>query len=171
MGDVKMLHPNTYNQQFVADAGDLFEGDYVSVGFRPFEAEAGDSALADYLEWMDTTGSEPTELAMLGWIAADLAYQGLVEAGPEFDRAKVIAATNTLTAYSADGLINPIDWTRQHEPATQDDPKTHGYAKECVALVQVTGGKFTPVGDPAKPWACWDNATRDWAEPTPTNFE
>jgi hypothetical protein len=63
---------------------------------------------------------------MLGWIAADLAYQGLVEAGPEFDRAKVIAATNTLTAYSADGLINPIDWSRQHVPPTQDDPKTHG---------------------------------------------
>ena len=31
MDDVVLLHPNTYNQEFVAEAGDLFEGDFVSV--------------------------------------------------------------------------------------------------------------------------------------------
>jgi hypothetical protein len=171
LGDVKMLHSNTYNQQFVAEAGDLFEGDVVSVGFRPFEADPGDSALGDFLEWMDKTGSDLTELAMQGWINADLAYQGLVEAGPNFDRAKVIAATNTMTEYSAGGLINPIDWTRQHEPATQDDPTTHGYAQECTAYVSIAGGEFTVVGDAAKPWVCWSNSSRDWAEPVATNFD
>ena len=40
MGDVTMYHPNTYDQDFVKEAGELFEGDYVSVGFRPFEADA-----------------------------------------------------------------------------------------------------------------------------------
>ena len=29
MGDVPMQHPNTYDAAFVAEAGDLFEGDYV----------------------------------------------------------------------------------------------------------------------------------------------
>jgi hypothetical protein len=171
MGDVKMLHPNTYDQDFVAEAGDLFEGDLVSVGFRPFEADAGESALADYLEWMEQTGSEISELAMHGWIAADTAYQGLVAAGPNFDRAKVIAATNTLTDYTAGGLINAIDWSRQHVPPTQDDPTTNGYANECVAYVQISGGEFSVVGDTAKPWFCWDNSSRDWSEPVSTNFE
>jgi hypothetical protein len=171
MGDVKMIHPNTYNQDFVTEAGDLFEGDYVSVGFRPFEAESTGSGLADYLEWMEKTGSELSEMAMLGWINADTAYQGLVAAGPNFDRAKVTAATNTFTDYTADGLINPVDWTRQHVLPTQEDPKTNGYVKECTAYVQITAGKFTVVGDPAKPWFCWDNSTRDWAEPVSTNFE
>ena len=170
MGDVPMMHANTYDQAFVAEAGELFEGDLVLVNFRPFEADADDSALADYFKWMEETGSEQTELAMMGWINADLAYQGLVEAGPQFDRASVIEATNKLTAYSAGGLINPIDWTRQHEPPTEDDPATHGYTEECVALVQVTDGEFQIVGDEKNPFLCWDGANRDWAEPEPSDL-
>ena len=60
MGDVPMFHPNTYDAAFVAEAGDLFEGDIVGVPFRPFEADAGDSQLADFPEWMDETGSAIT---------------------------------------------------------------------------------------------------------------
>ena len=60
MDDVVLSHPNTYNQQFVADAGDLFEGDYVSVQYRPYEADAEGTALEDYLHWMEETGSELT---------------------------------------------------------------------------------------------------------------
>ena len=45
MDDVVLYHPNTYNQQFVSEAGDLFEGDIVTVQFRPFEADfRGDRA-------------------------------------------------------------------------------------------------------------------------------
>lgn len=62
--------------------------------------------LADYFRWTDETGAEPTEAAMNGWIDADLAYQGILAAGPSHDRTKVIAATNAMTEYSADGLIN-----------------------------------------------------------------
>lgn len=171
MADVPMLHPNTYDQAFVAEAGDLFEGDLVQVSFRPFEADPGDSALSDYFEWMEETGAEPTEPAMQGWINADLAYQGMLAAGADFDRAGVIAATNEITDYSAGGLINPIDWSRQHTAPTQDDPATNGYAQECYSYVQVTGGEFEVVGDPEKPWSCWDGTTRDWADPEATNFE
>jgi hypothetical protein len=171
MADVAMYHPNTYDASFVAEAGDLFEGDIVGVAFRPFEADPGDSQLADFQEWMDETGSEITEIAMIGWINADLAYQGLVAAGPQFDRASVIAATNEITDYTAGGLIPPIDWTRQHEPPTEDDPATHGSAQACATYVQVTDAEFELVGDPAQPFQCWDGSDRDWAEPTETNFE
>jgi hypothetical protein len=171
MGDVPMLHSNTYDTQFVADAEGLFDGDLVSVQFRPFEAAPGESGLADFLEWMDATGSEVTEISMVGWVDAELAYQSLVAAGPEFDRASVIAATNAMTAFTADGMVNPIDWTRQHEPPTQDDPTTHGYATECVSYVRIVDGAFELVGDPDAPFFCWSNASRDWAEPESTNFE
>ena len=58
MDDVVLLHPNTYNQQFVADAGDLFEGDYVSVQYRPYEAESEGTSLEDYLSgWRRRTAS------------------------------------------------------------------------------------------------------------------
>ena len=108
---------------------------------------------------------------MQGWINADLAYQGIVAAGENFDRASVIEATNEITDYSAGGLVNPIDWSRQHEAPTQDDPATHGYAHECAAFVQVHDGEFETVNDADKPWSCWDNGSRDWSEPEPTNFD
>jgi hypothetical protein len=94
-----------------------------------------------------------------------------VAAGENFDRASVIEATNQMTEYTADGLVNAVDWSRQHQAPTQDDPTTNGYARECYAFVQVQDGEFEVVGDEAEPWSCWDNESRDWADPEPTNFD
>jgi hypothetical protein len=171
MGDVPMYHPNTYDAAFEQEADALFDGDIVAVAFRPFEADPGDSQLEDFQHWMEETGSEFSELAMLGWLNADLAYQGLIDAGPNFDRERVIAATNAMTDNTAGGLVAPVDWTRQHEPSTEDDPGSHGPAQECAALVRITGGQFELVADPATPFVCWDGTTRAWAEPVETNFE
>jgi ABC-type branched-subunit amino acid transport system substrate-binding protein len=171
MGDVTMVHPNTYDQDFVTAAGDLFEGDYVSVAFRPFEADAAGSDLGTFKKWMDETGSKIKEISMIGWINADLAYQGLKAAGPNFDRQKVIDATNALEDYTAGGLIPPIDWGRQHVPPTEEDPGTHGADPFCFSIVQIKNGKFQVVGDKEKPFLCWPGDTREWSEPEPTNFE
>jgi ABC-type branched-subunit amino acid transport system substrate-binding protein len=168
---VKMLHANSYDQTAVKNAGGLFDGDYVNVAFRPFEASAGNSQLKDYHEWMAKEGKPETEHSMMGWINADIAYQGLLGAGPDFDRQKVIDATNRLTAFTAGGLVPPIDWSRQHVPPTEDDLATNGPKYDCVALVTVKDGAFQVVGDATKPWACWSGANRDWAEPTATNFK
>jgi ABC-type branched-subunit amino acid transport system substrate-binding protein len=170
MGNVPVLHANTYDQDFVKAAGNLFEGDIVAVRYRPFEADPGRSQLQDFLDWMGKANQKPSELAYVGWINADLAYEGLKAAGPQFDRAGVVAATNKLTAFTAGGLINPIDWSRQHELPTDDDPVTNGYAKECTAFVRVKGGRFELVGDKAKPFSCWDNrALGQWSEPQATD--
>ena len=172
MGDVPMYHPNTYNQQFVKDAGQLFVGDYVGVGFRPFEANAAGSQLDTYKEWMQKAGYPITELAMDGWINADLAYSGIKAAGEGFTRQSVVDATNKMTAYTAGGLVAPIDWSRQHEAPTQDDPSTHGPPQYCSAFVQVNkGSEFQVVGNPDKPWECWPSDTRAWSEPTQENFQ
>jgi hypothetical protein len=169
MDDVVLYHPNTYNQQFVADAGDLFEGDVVSVQFLPFEADAEGTALADFLKWMDKQGTKPSELAMVGWINASLAFEGLLAAGPEIGRDAVTAATNALTDFDAGGLIEPIDWTQAHTPYTQ---ATRDVDKglECGALVRITGGKFVTMGPKDKPWLCWKQGDTAWSEPVPTSF-
>ena len=169
MGDVVMFHPNTYDQAFVAENADLFEGDYVNVQFRPFEAEAEGSALADFEEWMEETGAEVTELAMVGWINATLAFDGLLAAGPEFDREKVISATGGFTDYTGGGLLIPTDWTTAHTPYTAADPDTS--VPECSAVVRVEDGEFTLVTDPETPWLCWDPEAEGWTEPEETNFE
>jgi ABC-type branched-subunit amino acid transport system substrate-binding protein len=171
MQNVVLYHPNTYNQDFVKQAGSLFEGDIVGVAFRPFEADPGSTDLKYYLEWMQKKGSPLTELAMVGWINADTAFQGLKAAGANFDRAKIVAATNKLTAFSAGGLINPVDWSRQHNPPTEADPVTNGYKQECVAQVKVVSGAFQTVGPKDKPWLCWPIADRGWSDPVPTDLK
>jgi ABC-type branched-subunit amino acid transport system substrate-binding protein len=172
LGDVPVFHPNTYNQQFVEEAGDLFAGDLVFTTFRPFEAEAAGSDLELFKEWMDETGSELSEVAIYGWITASMAYEGLVAAGPDFDRQKVIDATNTeLTAFTAGGLMPPIDFSRQHETYTEEDPASHGPDPYCGVYLEVQeDGTFEVVGDPEKPWHCWP-AENAWSEPEQTNFE
>jgi branched-chain amino acid transport system substrate-binding protein len=169
MDDVVLYHPNTYNQQFVKDAGKLFEGDFVSVGFLPFEARSRNKAQDAFQEWMGKQGDEPSELAMVGWINATLAYEGLLAAGPEFDRQKVTDATNGMGAFDAGGLIEPIDWSQAHTPYTQKT-RSVDTGQECTALVKVHDGAFSTVGPPAKPWECWDMADTAWANPEPTAF-
>ena len=58
MDDVILYHPNTYDQRFVEENADLFEGDYVTVQFLPFEADAEGTPLDTFQEWMDETGGE-----------------------------------------------------------------------------------------------------------------
>jgi hypothetical protein len=169
MQDVVLYHPNTYNQSFVAEAGGIFDGDFVSIQFVPFESDTEGTALGDFLTWMDKQGSEPSELAMAGWINASLAFEGLLAAGPEFDRAKVTAATNAMTDFSAGGLTQPTDWTVAHTPYTQAT-RSVDKGLECAALLRVEDGAFVTVGPKDKPWQCWSQADTTWSEPVETSF-
>ena len=86
-------------------------------------------------------------------------------------RQGVIDALNEQTAYTADGLVPAIDWTRQHNAPTQEDLATNGPAQECLAFVRVVDGEFEVVGEAEAPWHCWPGENRDWSDPEPTNFE
>lgn len=167
MEDVVMAHPNTYDQDFVSDAGGIFEGDFVTPAFMPFEADSGNELQAAFEEYIVKQGQEPSELAMTGFINADTAFTGLLEAGPEFDRQKVIDALNSLTEYTAGGLVPPIDWTTGHEPATPEEPRPGQY---CTAPVRVVDGVFETVADPKTPFLCWDNEATGWTEPEQAAF-
>ena len=55
-------------------------------------------------------------------------------AGPEFSQQKVIDGLNTLTDYSDNGFIPPIDWTKQHnDPATHPERTRHAGVRELHA--------------------------------------
>ena len=169
MENVTLSHTNSYDQKFISEGGGIFDGDYVGANFLPFES-SGNEMLDAYKEWMGKNGSELSEIAMVGWINADTAYEGIKAAGPNFDRQSVIDATNKITDFTAGGLVPPIDWSRQHEAPTQDDPGTHGPKLECFAFVKVQEGTFQLQGDAEKPWACWPGDTRDWSDPVPSSF-
>ena len=163
---IKMLHPNSYNAEFAANAGSLFDGDYVLVLFAAFEYDV-DSDLRDaYHQWVAANEGLVAEQTMVGWLNADLFVTGLLEAGPAFDRGSIIDSLNQIT-YGADGLINPIDWSRQHWPVVEGE-HLNDYKLECVSYVRMEGGAF--VGFQPEPWMCWPNDAEGWSEPTPTDF-
>jgi hypothetical protein len=167
MDDVVLYHPNSYDTTFIAEGGEIFEGDVVLVQFRPFEASPGDSSMGDFLHWIDETGAEPSELSMVGWMNAATAFDGLLAAGPEFDRAKVVAATNAMTDYTFGGLSHPLNWGDSHTPFTPDAMLPD--RDECSSFVRVEDGAFVPFGDPDKPWLCWAEGLETY-EPTEHDF-
>lgn len=163
---ITMLHPNSYDADFVADAGGLFDGDYALVLFVPFEYDSDSPLRQAYDQWVPAHGGPVAEQTMAGWVNADMLVTGLLEAGPSFSRQAVIDSLNRIT-YGAGGLINPIDWSRQHAavlPGVYD----HAYELECVAYVRIEQGAFTTFLP--EPWMCWPGDTDAWSEPTPTDF-
>jgi ABC-type branched-subunit amino acid transport system substrate-binding protein len=138
--------PNAYNHDFLEEFGDLFEGSYVRTDFVQWEVEDKPPGLERYLEWMEARGAEPSENSLVGWINADLFVTGLREAGPDFDRQKLIDAINRLTDYSADGMLEGVDWTRAH---------TEPPIPPCQFISLIEDSRFVPVfSEPGAPFVC-----------------
>jgi len=168
MEDVVLYHTNSYDESYIKSSDGLFDGDVVVTQFRPFEADADGSALATFKEWIGKAGAEPSELAMVGWINASMAFDALLAAGPEFDRAAVIDSLNSMTDYTAGGLTTATDWTQAHTPYTRDNDQPSD--NECQAMVRVKGSAFELFGDPKAPWSCWQPADPFEFDATSRNF-
>jgi ABC-type branched-subunit amino acid transport system substrate-binding protein len=160
-----------FETEFVANNASLFEGAIQMVHLRPQVATDSTGSKAFYT-WMKKTGAEIHNTSYWGWVGADLAYRGLQKAGAPFDRKKIIDATNTLTGYSADGMVGAFDVGRQHQGPTPDDPASHGDVPHCYSFTQIKSGKLTfiPPATKDKPFLCWPGTTYDYSTPTPTNF-
>jgi ABC-type branched-subunit amino acid transport system substrate-binding protein len=145
--------PNAYDADFIRENADVLEGSFVQTQFVPFEKEPPLPEHALIKDWVGKLGKTIRELTVEGWVAALQFVHGLKLAGPEFSQAKVIASLNRETAFSANGLKVPIDWTRQHEQP-KGNPENSG-PHECATMLKIEGGRFVPVLDePGKPWVC-----------------
>jgi branched-chain amino acid transport system substrate-binding protein len=161
--------PNGYDAGLVAANADLLEGSIVIPQFQAFEHEPQIPEIEKYLAQMEKIDKDPVEIATIGWMLADQFVTGLKLAGPEFSQEKVIDGLNTLTDYSANGMVVPIDWTKQHEDPAQN-PDAQG-PLECANFTQVKDGKFTSVwGQPGKPWVCFETDAPELGEPTYETF-
>jgi ABC-type branched-subunit amino acid transport system substrate-binding protein len=153
--------PNAYDQEFMQKNAGFFEGAYVLAQEAPIETTPKFAALRDYISWMDKDGFRKTENAEIGWVNAAQFVNGLKGAGQDFTRQKLVDAINRETAFNADGMIVPIDWTKQH---TETQPPL-----ACGALVKVVNGKFQVAFSPAgKPFICLDRHPADAAKEQPT---
>ena len=152
--------PNAYDQQFVKENAQYLEGSYVAPQFVPFEKDVKIPEMELYQKWAAKSGKTVRELTTEGWIAANMFVHGLKLAGPNFTQDKVINSLNQDTNFTANGLIKPIDWTKQHhDPSAGNGLSNPKYDSpwDCSSVVQIKSGKFVPVFDqPGKPWVCQD---------------
>ena len=148
--DVALFAPEGYDPTVPPSLGEDVEGFYFATGFVPFEAaEDADSPGLDlFLSQMEKLGYEPNEQSLAGWINATLLVQGIIAAGPDFDRQKVIDAINGFENFTANGIYPDLNWKKQHDGPGDVD---------CVAYLQIQDGAFVPVfGEPGKPFLCND---------------
>lgn len=144
----RLYLPNAYDQEFIAKFGDLFEGSYVLTQFTPFELAVQPPGLQRFSTWMQKSGKDRSEIALAGWISADMLVAGLRAAGGNFTRQRVVDALNRMTDYDADGILPGIDWTIAHR---DDSPQI------CYLLLEVVHRKLVPrFGESGKPFICFD---------------
>jgi hypothetical protein len=165
--------PNAYDSEFIGDNAQYYEGSFVSPVFVPFEKEGLPAEMDDFLAAMEESGKTVREITVFGWVLANQFVTGLELAGSQFDQQKLIDALNQVTSFSADGMIVPIDWTKQHNSA-DGRPEFEG-DWECNSIVKIENGEFVPVYDePESPWVCFEGgpeATELTTDPEYTTFE
>lgn len=93
-----------------------------------------------YEKWAG--GLPKTVQDALGWEYMALFVQGLIKAGPDLTRVKLVAALRTIKNFTAYGLVPPFD------------AGTKGAASSCIALGQVTDGKFQQVAPKSGQLVC-----------------
>ena len=128
------------NDQSTLDTNQsLMQGVYFDIGHVPFTASPTlYPGLKLYFAQMKKY--EPKyvtdEIALQGWESAALFVQGVKMAGANLTQAAVIAADNSLTAFTAGGLTAPVNW------------KSAGHSGHappyCLAYIKVSGTKYLP---------------------------
>jgi len=159
--DAIMYLPQGYTHSFIEENARFFQGSYTITFFTPLEVKNKPKAMRDFQKWMKRGGFEQNEHSVAGWINADLFYQGLKAAGPDFTRQKVIDAINGMTDYKAGGLLPGINWQTAH---SQEAPEG------CLVYSKINNGKFVPSFGPAdKPFVCLqENPQPDKLQSKPT---
>jgi ABC-type branched-subunit amino acid transport system substrate-binding protein len=150
--------PNAYDAQFVKDNAQYLEGDFVAPQFVALEYQPQIPIVKLFVNWMAKEHKTMSEIAGYGWIDALQFVTGLKLAGPDFSQPKVINALNLDTDFDADGMIQPINWTIQHNnPVGPNGTAIAKYSGkwDCASTVRVHDGKLVPLYTvPDKQWVC-----------------
>jgi ABC-type branched-subunit amino acid transport system substrate-binding protein len=144
------LNGNT--QSFLDKYSSLMKGVYFELQHVPFSAPTKYyPGLAQYLSAMKKYEKPYVydEVAVQGWESAALFAAGVKAAGRNLTQAAVIAATNKITNFTANGLITPVNWTNAH---------TTALPPFCSAYIQVVGKTFVPrFGKGHQTFVCFGN--------------
>jgi len=127
----------TYDARLVAAYSTQLQGDFVGTEFAPIELnlpghQQFKAELAKY-----QPSAFAGQLALIGWLSADLMIQGLQGLGSACpNRAALISSLASIHNYDGHGLLNPIDFATDR-----------GKPKLCLFYSVVQGKGFVPVSD------------------------
>lgn len=130
-----------YDRSTLQQYGSLMNGVYFMLDHVPFEAATAFPGkypgIEQYIRAMQRYEPSFTydEVALAGWVSADQFVTGLKEVGRNLTQAKLVAAINRETAFTADGLTTPINWTVSH---------TQALPPYCATYVVTENDKFVP---------------------------
>jgi ABC-type branched-subunit amino acid transport system substrate-binding protein len=130
---------NGNDSQTLAANESLMQGIYFDISHVPFGApQSLYPGLKTYVTEMKKY--EPNyvddEVAIQGWESAALFVQGVKMAGNNLTQANVIKEDNSITAFTAGGLIAPINWKNAGHS---------GHAPPyCLAYIKVVGNQYVP---------------------------
>lgn len=142
MGSVVQYWLNGYDERALHRFASLMDGVYFLLGHVPFEVArlypgrypGMDLYLRELARYFP--GELPSEASLAGWIDADLFVKGLRMVGRDLTRTRLVRALNSLTSFTADGIVSPVDWRDEHHANGPID---------CNVFVQVRAGHFVPV--------------------------
>jgi len=153
MGSVAQYWLNGYDESAVRSYASLMQGVYFLIGHVPFESAeltpgkypGMDLYLKELARYFPK--ELPGEASLAGWIDADMFVEGLRLIGRDVSRTRLVDALNSLTEFTADGLVSPIDWRYEHTTLGPID---------CNVYVRVLGGHFVPLfGSPRSVFTCF----------------
>jgi len=150
--NIQQYWPIGYNPGLLEQFPNEMEGIYMQSAAVPFEIPGSSPGLQKYLEWMERTGGKIGETSLVGWVNADLLVRGIEAAGEDFTQASVVDAINRMTAYDADRIIPPINWTTAH-----GEPPPEQGVQVCLSYLQVENSRFVPrLVTEEQPFVCMD---------------
>jgi len=154
---VSFYAPEGYRQETIEKYGDSLNGWIFGLAFYPWQAKQQPPGTKAYLKAMKAAGVSPSEQSQAGWLNAALLVEGIKRAGKDFTWSSVNDAINSITDWTADGMLPPINWSTDG----------HGPGREaCTAYVEAKDGKFVPrFGKPGQPFVCYPD------NPQPENLE
>jgi ABC-type branched-subunit amino acid transport system substrate-binding protein len=137
---ITQLWLNGNDQQTLNQNKSLMQGVYFDIQHVPFSASQSlYPGLKVYLKEMKKYAPQFVydEVAIQGWESGSLFVAGVKAAGKNLTQANVINQTNKISAFTAGGLIAPVNWVNAGHSGNAPP--------YCAAYIQVQGTKFVPV--------------------------